>query len=72
MTQPGNAGSERVSLFFYLERVSLQGSDGLQHVLQLATLVQVRHVAASSDALVTDEHPRHLRASLETEVGKGS
>lgn len=46
---------------------SLQGSDGLQHVLQLATLVQVRHIAASSHALVANEHPRHLRARLETE-----
>lgn len=46
----------------HLCRVSLQGSDGQQHVLQLTTLVQVGHVAASSDTLVTDEHPWHLHA----------
>lgn len=56
-----------ISLVLHLGRVSLQGSDGLQHVLQLATLVQIRHVAASSDTLVTDEHPWHLHSRLETD-----
>lgn len=42
---------------------SLQGSDGLQHALQFTTLFQSRHIAAASDTLLTDEHPRYLRSS---------
>lgn len=48
--------------------VSLQGSDGLQHALQLATLVELHHVAAASDALVTHKHTWHLQE----QTGHGS
>lgn len=41
---------------------SLQGSDRLQHVLQFTTLVQLRHVAAASDALLADKHTRDLQS----------
>lgn len=52
-----------VSPFMYLEVCSrsLQGSDRLQHLLQFTALVKRRHVAAASDALLADEHPRDLR-----------
>lgn len=40
---------------------SLQGSNRLQHALQFTTLMQRRHVAAASNTLLTDEHPRDLQ-----------
>lgn len=48
--------------------VSLQGSDGLQHALQLATLVELHHVAAASDAFLTHKHTWHLQE----QTGNGS
>lgn len=39
---------------------SLQGSNRLQHALQFTALMQLRHVAAASNALLADEHPRDL------------
>lgn len=39
---------------------SLQRSNGLQHALQFATLIQISHVTAAPHTLLPDEHPRHL------------
>lgn len=46
-------------------RRSLQGSDRLQHALQFTTVVKRRHIAATSDTLLTDEHTRDLHSHLD-------
>lgn len=49
------------SCTFFWSR-SLQGSNRLQHALQFTTVVKRRHVAATSNTLLSNEHTRDLRS----------
>lgn len=53
-------------LYLGVSSGSLQGSNRLQHVLQFTTLVQCLHIAATSDTLLTDEHPWDLHSNQKT------